>query len=451
MARVGAIFGEDFKDDIIAMYQSGKSADDCGRAFGCKGQTITRLLRRHGVEVRARPAHEKHAELVAKLDEITAFYREGHTFAETAERFGTDGAAISKLLLVAGVEKHPHKKDIIEAARQLQGGQRNHHSSRKGESILADSKDEVVRLYADGDSLTEIADRFGCGRHAVAKLLRDEGVTIRSFQESARMAVQKAIEADPTARRTGSKLDRVREEVIAYYEAGHTLTETGDKFGATFPTVRRFLSQEGVEVRTQAESLVLKWSPEGTWGQRRKKPVEGAYGPARSPKAQADLPFAAPDEPTRYCQGCKRMLPAVAWNIFEGDRASKYCKQCKRQQNQRRNSEEFRAKAREYHKGTYAKVVEQRRALRLEVLAAYGGKCACCGEATPQFLAVDHVHGNGNRHRAYLKAQKVHHLYPWLKKNGYPEGFRLLCHNCNMARGLYGFCPHESKIKLQCK
>jgi hypothetical protein len=27
--------------------------------------------------------------------------------------------------------------------------------------------------------------------------------------------------------------------------------------------------------------------------------------------------------------------------------------------------------------------------------------------------------------------------------NGFPSGFRTLCHNCNMAKGLYGTCPHE--------
>jgi hypothetical protein len=33
----------------------------------------------------------------------------------------------------------------------------------------------------------------------------------------------------------------------------------------------------------------------------------------------------------------------------------------------------------------------------------------------------------------------------WLKRNGYPKGFRVLCHNCNSARGLYGYCPHKRR------
>src|SRR6266567_4357200 len=33
--------------------------------------------------------------------------------------------------------------------------------------------------------------------------------------------------------------------------------------------------------------------------------------------------------------------------------------------------------------------------LRREVLAAYGGKCVCCGESHPEFLAIDHVNNDG--------------------------------------------------------
>jgi hypothetical protein len=30
-----------------------------------------------------------------------------------------------------------------------------------------------------------------------------------------------------------------------------------------------------------------------------------------------------------------------------------------------------------------------------------------------------------------------------MRDQGYPPGFRVLCHNCNMAIGLFGVCPHE--------
>jgi len=33
-------------------------------------------------------------------------------------------------------------------------------------------------------------------------------------------------------------------------------------------------------------------------------------------------------------------------------------------------------------------------------------------------------------------------LYLWLEKQNYPEGFQVLCANCNTAR-TKGVCPHQ--------
>ena len=88
------------------------------------------------------------------------------------------------------------------------------------------------------------------------------------------------------------------------------------------------------------------------------------------------------------------------------------------------------------------------RQIRQEVLDHYGNKCACCGETMPEFLSIDHIHGGGNGHRKSLEenGMKKHHgtgFYKWLIDNNYPDGFQLLCHNCNFAKGHYGKCPHE--------
>lgn len=77
---------------------------------------------------------------------------------------------------------------------------------------------------------------------------------------------------------------------------------------------------------------------------------------------------------------------------------------------------------------------------REDVVAAYGGRCECCGETALEFLAIDHINGGGNRHRRKLGRSNI---YGWLIRNKYPSGFRVLCHNCNQARSYYGQCPHE--------
>lgn len=86
-----------------------------------------------------------------------------------------------------------------------------------------------------------------------------------------------------------------------------------------------------------------------------------------------------------------------------------------------------------------------RRDLRLKALDAYGGRCACCGERRYEFMAIDHVDGGGSAHRKSLREQGVgpEGFLRWLERSGYPQGFRLLCHNCNSAYGYYGECPHQ--------
>lgn len=80
---------------------------------------------------------------------------------------------------------------------------------------------------------------------------------------------------------------------------------------------------------------------------------------------------------------------------------------------------------------------------RMECLIAYSSKnpfCACCGESTYEFLSIDHINNDGSRHRKEMGSRQI---YSWLIKNNFPSGFQILCHNCNMAKGFYGKCPHR--------
>ncbi len=70
----------------------------------------------------------------------------------------------------------------------------------------------------------------------------------------------------------------------------------------------------------------------------------------------------------------------------------------------------------------------------------YGSKCACCGEKEYKFLGFDHIDGGGNKHRKVTKNKTV----KFLIENNYPDTFQILCHNCNLAKGFYGECPHAT-------
>lgn len=83
--------------------------------------------------------------------------------------------------------------------------------------------------------------------------------------------------------------------------------------------------------------------------------------------------------------------------------------------------------------------------LRHEAIMAYGGYiCACCGETEPRFLTIDHINNDGAAHRKTLKNRGAS-IFKWLKDNGYPEGFQILCMNCNHGKAHNGgICPHQT-------
>ena len=80
--------------------------------------------------------------------------------------------------------------------------------------------------------------------------------------------------------------------------------------------------------------------------------------------------------------------------------------------------------------------------LKLDVLSLYGGRCVCCGETHPEFLAMDHINGGGTKE---LKKLGMHSGASWYKhlKDNKPSHVRVLCHNCNLSLGLFGRCPHQ--------
>lgn len=87
------------------------------------------------------------------------------------------------------------------------------------------------------------------------------------------------------------------------------------------------------------------------------------------------------------------------------------------------------------------------RDIRKKVIDHYGGKCLCCGISELKFLALDHTEGNGNQHRLEVTGTKRGNIYRWILKNNFPPSFQILCHNCNMAKGCYGVCPHQENKK----
>ena len=88
---------------------------------------------------------------------------------------------------------------------------------------------------------------------------------------------------------------------------------------------------------------------------------------------------------------------------------------------------------------------KQRRVRREKVIAAYGGKCGCCGETEYVFLTLDHVNDDGNEHRKRQGNNGGSEMaYIDAIRREFPSDYQILCFNCNYAK-YAGGCPHQNQ------
>ena len=148
----------------------------------------------------------------------------------------------------------------------------------------------------------------------------------------------------------------------------------------------------------------------------------------------------------KTCVRCETFKPLSAFYVKQRKREKAYhfsrCKACMsevRKQNYKESNV--------YYRDNREHILERLRRVavevKLEMIAEYGGRCACCGETQMEFLALDHIQGGGNKDREETQGRGGTPYYKMLKRQGWPKGkHQILCHNCNQAKATYGMCPH---------
>ena len=187
-------------------------------------------------------------------------------------------------------------------------------------------------------------------------------------------------------------------------------------------------------------------------------------------------------EATRTCRKCgeEKPLEAFAKVYCQKNRGTQYrqhtCLVCYRafcaekERTRRANRPECQRDAgrRYWARHNERLKTNKRRAnqrLKDEVYEAYGGyRCRCCGEIEPSMLNIDHINNDGAKHKRTLGLEKrgnsqdklrtsapaASTMYIWLRKNGFPPGFQVLCYNCNISKHRNGgVCAHELRGKVQ--
>lgn len=147
---------------------------------------------------------------------------------------------------------------------------------------------------------------------------------------------------------------------------------------------------------------------------------------------------------TKICPACREVLPATGEYFSRrgrhDNRLDSWCRNC------RRIKHNAWAKTEKGKEAIYAWVTER----KLEVLEHYSATdkaaCECCEEETLEFLTIDHINGGGTVHRREIN-MRGRNFYDWLRRQGYPPGYRVLCFNCNQSLGMNGYCPHGTILE----
>jgi hypothetical protein len=73
--------------------------------------------------------------------------------------------------------------------------------------------------------------------------------------------------------------------------------------------------------------------------------------------------------------------------------------------------------------------------------------CFCCKLSDWKFLVLDHIRNRSKDHKNYSGVSMAKKL----KRDEYPSGIQVLCHNCNTGKEIFGGirCPHLLSKKGQ--
>ena len=138
------------------------------------------------------------------------------------------------------------------------------------------------------------------------------------------------------------------------------------------------------------------------------------------------------------------------WKRKNPERVREIRRTCRQRHRRQIKEYERQRRARQNRKRyQYAWSGKRNTKLKPDVLSHYSnGKptCACCGEEHLEFLTIDHI--DGRKHVGHARAFGGTKLYSWLRKNGWPNGYRVLCQNCNSTLGFYHYCPHRAPSRL---
>jgi hypothetical protein len=165
--------------------------------------------------------------------------------------------------------------------------------------------------------------------------------------------------------------------------------------------------------------------------------------------------MAIPSQDLKKCRKCQQVKTHSEFYPRKtpfGHGLTSECRECTKKRSRKYvedNYEIVRKKSRAYLQKKYA-------ITKAAVFSAYGGYvCACCGETERAFLSLDHINNDGAEFRRMIAGKRTaagQTTYRWLERHNFPEGFQVLCMNCQHGKRMCGgICPHQVRCNDQAK
>ena len=216
---------------VAALYRAGMGAERIAVYSGMGKSKVDRMLRQQNVALRSMAEAVKQPEVLRKLTDaqVAGRYRKGQTLDHLARAAGTTVAVIRRVLRDRQVKLRPKEANLRRTA------------------------EEIVRLYEQGTSITDLAEMEGCSNYPIRSILLRQGVRIRKSTE--------------LAEKRSAKPLLTPGEMEARYRAGGSLSQIAAAAGIQPQRVAVLLRRRGLILRARggtrkSDSEGLKISPE---------------------------------------------------------------------------------------------------------------------------------------------------------------------------------------------
>jgi len=161
-------------EQMVEMYQNGKSSGDIARELGASKETINSRLKSAGVVFRSNSDAQKlkyssghHAASYREdvsTDDMVSMFSQGLTHREIADKLGVSKACVKSRLVKLGIRRTPHRCNL--------------------------DKGKVSEMYQEGYTAYEIADLFNVSPGVIYRSLEESGVPIRPKSSQPKKALR---------------------------------------------------------------------------------------------------------------------------------------------------------------------------------------------------------------------------------------------------------------------